>query len=432
MCKLETKKLESFIIILLLFLVPGSIYGFALKNDSLKETVAVDTAQTDSVPAHIWSSFFYRPKMLSVKYTGGTVLETNSSVKGNNHIPYAQYAEAKFGFSSLGNRWKDVAYGMPYYGIGVGVYDFNRSDFGHPISVYLYQGASLHKFSQTLQLKYEWNFGASFNWKTYDPVYNPRNESMSASTNVYFAGNLYLNWVLSQHWDLNVGVSINHVSNGSTKMPNSGMNTLGAFVGLTYNFDRERIMREYNPFLTVPEFRRRFVSDITVHAIKRQRKLSGSITGLSSDYIDHNFFVMGVSYALLHMPGYRYRYGLGLDGIYDESADFTAKKVGETKDGTEIVNISHGKTRNRFALGLALRGEVVLPKYIVSGQLGYNVIHNNRYDKRFYQSFSVKVPFWEGLYGSFTLRGKGMSKAQYILLGIGYVIEHNGHKKKPK
>ena len=441
----EVKKREKAIVmmLLLLFLIPGFILGQSAggdqyhrgeitytHNDSLKQdTLKVDSLVRHLHPNHPRSLLINRPMMLSVKYTGGRVLPSSDPVRGDNAIPYAQYAEAKLGFSVLGNRWKDIAYGMPYYGIGVGVYDFNRKDFGHPISAYLYQGALLYEFSQALQLKYEWNFGVSFNWNTYDPVTNPRNESVSAPVNVYFAGNLYLNWVLSQYWDLNVGLSINHVSNGATKMPNSGLNTLGTYIGLTYNFDRERIMREYNPFLVVPEFRTRFVSDITVHATKRQRKLPTSETGLSSSYINHNFFVMGVSYGLLYMPGYKYRYGIGLDGIYDESADFTAQKVGETEKGDDIVKVLYGKTRNRFALGVSLRGEIVMPKYIVSGEMGYDVIHNNRYDKRFYQGFSVKVPFWNDLYGSFTLRTKGMSKAQYILFGVGYVIEHKAKKK---
>lgn len=413
--KSENKKGVFLFFLVIFFLTPKPTFAFIQEADTLR------------MPSK--TMFFQRPKILSIKYTGGQVMKSNESVKGENSIPYAQYVEAKFGFSSLGNRWRDIAYGMPYYGIGVGVYDFNRHDFGHPISVYLYHGALLHKFSPALQLKYEWNLGTSFNRKTHDPVKNPRNNCMGSSVNVYFAGNLYLNWILSRHWDLNIGLSANHVSNGTTRMPNEGLNTFGAFVGLTYNFDRERVWREYNPFITIPQFRRRFVSDITVHGNKRQRSLPVSVTKLSSEHIHHNFLVLGVNYALLHMPGFKYRYGLSLDGIYDESADFTARKVGETTNGDEIVDIEYGKRANRFALGLSLRGDFVMPKYTVSAQVGYNVVHNNKYDRRFYQSISVKVPFWRGLYGSFYVRSKNVSRSQYLLFGMGYFFEHKSTKK---
>lgn len=413
--KSENKKGVFLFFLVIFFLTPKPALAFLQEVDSLH------------VPSK--TMFFQRPKIVSIKYTGGRVMKSNESVDGENRIPYAQYMEAKFGFSSLGNRWKDIAYGMPYYGIGVGLYDFNRRDLGRPLSVYLYHGALLYNFSSALQLKYEWNLGTSFHWKTHDPVKNPRNNCMGSSVNVYFAGNLYLNWILSKHWDLNVGISVNHVSNGATKMPNEGLNTFGAYIGVTYNFDRDRVLREYNPFITIPRFRRRFVSDVTVHGTKRQRSLPISVTKLSSTHIHHNFLVLGVNYALMHMPGYKYRYGVGLDGIYDESADFSARKIGETANGDEIVDINYGKTGNRFAVGLSLRGDMVLPKYSVSAQVGYNVVHNNKYDKRFYQTISVKIPFWKGLYGSFSVRSKNISKSQYLLFGMGYFFEHKSAKR---
>jgi len=429
--KIKKNEICFCLFLLLLFLIPEPVFAFIPKVNRIdvgkKYELPPDSSLTDSMESNrrrTKSSFIYRPKILSFKYTGGQVLKSNESVRGNNTISYAQYVEAKFGFSSLGNRWKDIAYGMPYYGIGIGVYDFNRSDLGHPISVYLYHGGLLYNFSSALQLKYEWNLGTSLNWKTHDPIKNPRNNCMGSDVNVYFAGNLYLNWILSSHWDLNMGLSVNHVSNGARKMPNEGLNTFGAFIGLTYNFDRERVLREYNPFLIIPQFRNRFVSDITVHGTKRQRSLPTTLTKLSSSHIRHDFLVLGINYALLHMPGYKYRYGLGLDGTYDESADFSAWKKETTENGDEIVDISYGKTRNRFALGLSIRGDMVFPKYTVSAQVGYNVIHNNKYDKRFYQSISVKIPFWEGLYGSFSVRSKNISKSQYLFFGFGYLLDH--------
>lgn len=372
-------------------------------------------------------SKYARPWQLGLKYTGGKVLESNESVRDENAIPYAQYVEAKFGFAAVGNKWQDIAYGMPYYGIGVGYYDFNRSDLGHPLSVYLYQGARLSSLLPTLQLKYEWHLGTSFGWKVYDPVTNPRNECVSARANVYFGGELYLSWAMSRYFDLNVGATTHHVSNGATTLPNYGMNVIGAFVGLTYNFDRDRVSREYNPFLTPPAFRGRIISDISVHTTVRQRKLPVEDTGLSSEYIGHDFFVMGVSYALLNMPTYRHRYGISLDGVYDEGANHTAKKIGENPDGSDIAEIYYGKTADRFSLGVSLRGDVVMPRYTVSGQCGYDVLHKSRFDNRWYQSVTLKVPFWDNLYGSFAIRSKEFSKAQYLFFGMGYSIDH---KKK--
>lgn len=386
-----------------------------------KDTIITDELQMDYPKSYVVS----RPFFISTKYSGGKLLVSPDKLKSC----YAEYTEIKVGFSSLGNRWKDIVYGMPYYGIGVGFYDFNSKQTGHPISAYLVQGGTLKAFSEKSILEYEWNFGSSFNWKTYDPVTNPNNKVIGAKANIYFAANLFYIHILSNDLDLNTGVTFNHVSNGATHMPNAGVNTISAFVGLTYHFNRERIKNMYNPFLRAPVYdNSRLISDYSAYATVRQRNFPVKKTGLSSKYVDQNFLVAGFSYALLHMPDYEYRYGGGIDFVYDESAGYTIKKIGERPDGSEITESHFGKTCGRFGLGFSARGDVVMPKYSVSGQIGYEVIKGKKQDSPFYQIFSVKVPLYKGVYTSFLLRIQEFSKAQYMFLGMGYMFDHKAFK----
>jgi hypothetical protein len=401
---------------------------FPMKEFLLPDSLGRDTISSqDLLMNYPKSRLYQRPFFLSAKYSEGKVLGKIQKLD----IGYAQYFELKVGVSSLGNRWKDIVYGMPYYGIGTGFYDLNSSQTGRPISIYLFQGDILKAFSRRSILKYEWNFGTSFNWKRYHPVTNPDNVYIGAPINIYFAANIYQMFGLSKELDLNVGLTFNHVSNGATRMPNSGINMLAGFVGLTYYFDRDRVMNEFNPSLRAPVYKeKRLISDFSIHSTVRQRKFSTEETGLSSKYLDRKFFVLEASYALLHMPNYNYRYGAGFDIVYDESAGFTAKKVGEKPDGSDIAEFRHGCSMGRLALGLSFRGEIVLPKYSVSGQLGYEVIKGNKQDSRLYQTFSVRVPLLKGLYGSFILRAQNFNKAQYMFLGIGCMIDHKPVKKR--
>jgi hypothetical protein len=406
--------------------------GGAIKENnhtvlSARRSVHADSLRQDTVPSlDLWMDrpklhFYQRPVFIGAKYSGGKVIGKIQKLD----INYAQYAELKVGLSSLGNRWKDIVYGMPYYGIGAGFYDLHSSKTGRPVSVYLFQGGKLKAFSRRSILKYEWNFGASFNWRKYDPVKNPDNLYIGAPVNIYFAANIYQMFILSKELDLNAGFTFNHVSNGATRMPNTGINMLSAFVGLTYSFNRERIMTAYDPSLKKPPYKRKhLISDFSVHSTVRQKKFSTEETGLSSRFLDKKFLVMEASYALLHMPNYNYRYGSGVDIVYDESAGFSAWKVGENPDGSDIVSFQEGCFSGRLALGLFFRGEIVLPKYSVSGQLGYEVVNGNKQDSRLYQTFSVRVPFLKELYGSFILRAQNFSKAQYMFLGLGCMIDH--------
>ena len=401
---------------------PGSIGRRYCSADSLR----IDTILHEGLYMHNPKSHLLkRPVFISAKYSGGKALVSSSKLQTG----YSQYGEIRAGVTSLGNRWKDIVYGMPYYGIGVGFYDFNSTAAGNPVSVYLLQGGILKAFSIRSFLKYEWNFGASFNWNRYDPLTNPGNQCISAPVNVYFAANLYYNYLLSKDFDLNIGLALNHVSNGATRMPNSGVNTAVAFVGLTYYFDRERIINEFNPTLRAPLYdNSRLISDFTFNTTVRQRQFDTDETGLSSPFVDKTFFVGNASYALLHMPTYKYRYGVGFDIVYDESAGYKAKKIGENPDGSDITQLTKGKLMDRWALGLSVRGDIVMPKYSVSGIVGYEVIKGKKPDSPFYQAFNVKVPFWDNLYASFTIRSQNFSKAQYMFLGIGYMIDHKPFK----
>ncbi|NDV81095.1 acyloxyacyl hydrolase [Bacteroides sp. 51] len=429
---MKIKTLTSIILLFLTF-ATASAHTINDKNAGYnnKRVYAADTTKRDSILHHNLlmdhprSYLFKRPVFVSAKYFGGKSLTEDSKVPTG----YVQYTDIRVGVTSLGNRWKDIVYGMPYYGIGMGFHDFSSKYTGHPITAYLFQGATLRSFSARSSLKYEWNFGASFNWKEYDPVTNPRNECIGKRANIYFAANLYFNYVLNKEWDISLGATLNHVSNGATKMPNTGINTATAFVGLTYYFDRERIVNEFNPTLRAPLYdQSRLISDITFNTTVRQRKFDMEETGLSSPYINKNFFVASASYALLHMPTYKYRYGTGIDLTYDESAGFSARKVGETPKGVDIAEFKDGKFGDRLALGLSVRGDIVMPKYSVSGIVGYEVIKGKKVDSRLYQAFNVKVPFWDNLYGSFTIRSQKFSKAQYMFFGIGYMIDHKPFK----
>ncbi len=421
--------------VLLSILLLNSIIVNGQEVESKKYLSEKDSASLDININLPKSSLFKRPVFISTSYIGGSVLKSSESLRNNTNcaLPYAQYANIKLGFSSEGNRWKDILYGMPYYGVGMGVYDFSYNNLGNPISVYLVQGATLKTFTSNLRLKYEWNFGCSFNWKIYDPITNPTNENIGAKANIYFAANVFFTYPFSKYIDVEVGAVYNHVSNGATKMPNSGINTIGGMVGFKYHFNPERIMNEWNPDVRAPEYENsRLLSDISIHPTRRQRKLKTEKTGLSTEYIDHDFFVFNASYALLHMPTYKHRYGVGLDFTYDESSRLSAQKIGEEPNGREIAKITYGNVKNRFSVGICLRGDIVMPKYTVFGKVGYNVLHGDDNDPRFYQAFGVKAPIWNNMYGSFAIQAKHFSKAEYFFLGIGCYIDHSKFSYRKK
>ena len=61
---------------------------------------------------------------------------------------------------------------------------------------------------------------------------------MGSRVNAYLNVDFYLNWLLTQRLELTTGLSMTHFSNGNTKFPNAGLNSIGMKLGLVYSFGR--------------------------------------------------------------------------------------------------------------------------------------------------------------------------------------------------
>ncbi len=371
------------------------------------------------------------PLFLSGKFAGGQVLRTNDFVAKDYAIDFYWSAALKFGVSSVGNRWQDIAYGMPYYGIALEIVDYGRKkDLGRPVGIYLLQGATIANLTRRLDLKYEWNLGVSTGWKGYDPFDNPYNVAIGSETNVHVGYNAYLNWYAGLGTDIWFGVGLSHNSNGATKLPNAGMNNIMLFIEAAYNFNRQTVRKEYDPSLVPPPYDKHTASELSFLITSRQVPIDTLGTNMPSHYIDKRFKVFGLNYAFMVAPHYRYRYGLSLDLLYDESSGVTAKRERNPVDGKYYDRIYLGKVRDRFSMGFSARGEIVLPGYTIFANLGVQAVHGNRLDSRWYQVVGVKIYLKENFFGTFGIRTSKFSQASYLFWSLGYTIEHYGRGKR--
>ena len=71
---------------------------------------------------------------------------------------------------------------------------------------------------------------------------------VGSNTNAYINLGFLLNWQISSNTNLRGGVGVTHYSNGNTSYPNSGVNTIGASVGVTRFFgNNEKSAYPYRP-----------------------------------------------------------------------------------------------------------------------------------------------------------------------------------------
>ncbi len=367
-----------------------------------------------------------QPTFLSLGTMDGAVLPTNEYVGGGGGPTAYSAATLKFGTYSRGECWEDIAYGMPYGGVGfyaARFYGVTRGEIGTPMSLFVFQGAHLASLSPRLHFNYEWNLGLSFGWEPYDPFDNPSNIAIGSTVNAHIAFNFYFNWYLSRHMDLNLGVNLTHFSNGASRMPNAGINTAAPMIELVYNFNRDAGSNIYASCPLPPPFLRHIDHDISMTISSRQTTFkSGGDTGLPLPYIDRKFKVLGVSYAMLFANAYKYKWGPAVDFIYDESSGVKAWREGLPGSGAEYERVQLGPMGQRISLGAGVRGELTMMRYSIFATVGWNAVWGNHKDTRAYQVLGLKAYLSRNFFGTFGIRASKFSSAQYLYWSLGYTI----------
>lgn len=365
------------------------------------------------------------PFFIGAKFAGGQVLPTNDFVRGDKAIDFYGSLAFKFGFSSVGNRWQDIVYGMPYYGVALYSANFRRDkDLGRPYALYLLQGATIAKISKRMSLNYEWNLGMSMGWKPYNAFDNPENIAIGSETNVYVGYNFYFKFNAGKGLDMHFGVDLSHNSNGAQRLPNSGINAYSVYFEAVYNFNRNTVRDEFDPNLIPPKYKKHTASEILLTVSSRQTQVNPAGTNMPSKYLDRKFKVFGFNYAFLIAPHYRYRYGLSADLLYDESSGVSVVSRYNPQNDRSYDQVIYGKQRDRISLGISARGEVILPGYTMFANLGVQAIHGNKDDSRFYQILGVKIYLKENFFGTFGIRATHFSRAQFLFWSFGYTLDH--------
>ena len=300
-------------------------------------------------------------------------------------------AHLRYSFRFRPGSRPDCIYGGVYQGIGVSYYSFgNRGELGNPVAVYLFQGARIARISPLVSFNYEWNFGLSFGWKPYDTNYNRANIMMGSRVNAYLNVDFYLNWLLTQRLELTTGLSMTHFSNGNTKFPNAGLNSIGMKLGLVYSFGRgDNPLSRPRARLLAKPFPRHLSYDLVLFGSWRRK---GVAVGDKQYAAPDAYGVAGFNFAAMYNFGYKFRAGLSVDGVYDGSANvYTEDYIVGYDGGDPGTSSIPPRSTSRSHWEFQGRAEFVMPYFTVGFGLGFNVLHKGGDLKSFYQMLTLKV-----------------------------------------
>lgn len=351
------------------------------------------------------------------------VFPTRSFFKGTNAAGKAIHtsisAHLRYAFRFASDTRLGKLYPHTYQGIGLAYNNFlNTDEMGTPVSLYVFQGAPIARLTERLSIDYEWNFGAAFGWKKYDPVNNPYNVVVGSRINAYLDLGFFLNWQLTSDWRLTAGIDLTHYSNGNTNYPNSGVNTIGTRIGIVRSFREQEKVNTTQKEICPP--RKRLSYDLILYGSTRKR---GLIFPDHGELIPGSFAVAGLNFNPMYIVNKYFRAGLSLDAQYDESANLM-EYLAEGTSGDEM-RFYRPPFREQFAIGLSLRAELNMPVFSVNIGIGRNVICQGTDTDVFYQILALKTFVTHKLFLHVGYQLSDFKNPNNLMLGLGWRFGHN-------
>ncbi len=326
----------------------------------------------------------------------------------------------KYGFKFSPDSKMGKLYPYAVQGIGVGYNTFsNTKEIGNPVSVYVFQTSRIATISPKLSFDYEWNFGASFGWKKYDEKKNPMNMVVGSKVNAYINLGFLLNWQMTSNTSLRAGIGLSHYSNGNTRYPNSGVNTLGASIGVTRSFGGGKAHDVASSVSVKPLFRQYISYDLIVYGATRKKGVFPD--NQNPILVPGSFGILGLNFNPLYNFSRYFRAGLSLDMQYDESANI-GKHIANDNVGAANVDLKFYRPsfKEQFSTGLSVRAEIVMPVFSINLGIGKNFICKGSDTDSFYQTFVLKTNITKSIFLHTGYQLYRFKDPNNLMLGIGY------------
>jgi hypothetical protein len=201
---------------------------------------------------------------------------------------------------------------------------------------------------------------------------------------------------INQQFYLNFGASMLHVSNGTIKPPNYGLNIPALFVGLNLKFNNKEIN------YIKPE-------QTTINKGKINLRLMGlAATKQILSQPETDFGVLAGSISISRYYSNLNTYMIGIDGIYDESTKYLLEQDKKpTEDWHDVIKI-----------GVFGAHEWNFTNMAVSLGLGYYLQNHNPNDTPVYTKIGINYNFLKFTFVGLSLRTH-WAKADFLSVGLG-------------
>ncbi|MEO1516068.1 MAG: acyloxyacyl hydrolase [Bacteroidota bacterium] len=160
-----------------------------------------------------------------VKHTSKLLFEQESNSVG---------LEVNLLFQTHGKKDWHGFHKFPLFGLSTYYYSLGNPDqLGHALA--FVPNLTLKPIKRpSFDLIFQVGTGLAYLTRTFHRIDNPQNNAISSHWNNATAFKLGISWHLRPRWTLNAGGSFIHFSNGSTRLPNFGINVPAAYMGVRF------------------------------------------------------------------------------------------------------------------------------------------------------------------------------------------------------
>ena len=393
-------------------------------SESVAPSPADSTTFQHSLSLDVRSGFVTQHHDL---FRGVNATGTPINASASAHIQYA------FRFPSASRLGRIMP--SAYQGVGVAPYTFfNHEVMGTPVAFYVFQGAEVARFNESLSLDYEWNFGASAGWH--------RNLVVGTKVNAYINLGLMLKWQPGlcssafcrslDGWTFAAGLDMTHFSNGDTTLPNVGTNIIGARISASRAFGATAGMtadRGSEARVDIRQLRREARAELSRKSFLKRTELDvilcGTVNAETITYQDKEYKLDGkFGVAALHInPLYRvtpcFLVGSAVDIQYNEGINL-ADHVAGINPVTDEIRFHRPPLAEQLAAGLSLRVELQAPIFAVNLGFGHNIIYKGPELGGFYYLAALKTFVTDSLFMHVGLKVCDTESSNNLLLGLGW------------
>lgn len=353
------------------------------------------------------------PLSLSLQafYQRGVVLQTNTFVSGANiereKIDHFHAFSIRLSHQTNGSRDWERRFLNPRYGLGIYLADFFEVEqIGLPLAIYGFFAAPFRR-GKRLIFNYEFGFGFTFNWRSFDPITNQYNIALGAGRSFIIDAGANLSYALSPQLNIELGASLTHFSNGGIKQPNFGINTFAPKLLLSHH-------------ITAIQPRPK-LAETSIHLPSNEYLLTffGGSKNLIYDTISVelaekwegvNFPVFGINAVYHRHLTYKTKLGFGLGFSYDGSL---AAQI--TIDEGELEPIPTSFI-NKLQLSAFLSYELSINHLAILLEPSFYVYRKKTVNQSpiFHQRIGVKYYFFDHLSLGITLRSYQFRVSDFV------------------